>query len=336
MLRSLDSLESDVVRLISKFILKLVRGVRKRQHRISKDTDEYIRRKNKEEAEVLGIEAPDSPDHDEQDEGDASDGSEDATVPADVVLSSNPVSPDVDAASGDLDGRIHRFGRWFVPLKPTPAVTSEKQMSLTDDHATPVHMQTPRLPNAETEQEDGSYSMDHVSAPSQVPAGSAVTGPSGGSLAVPRGDVGVGPPTLSSSSMVGGREKKAPDTRKCVRFTPDETATLMRLVQEQEGDRNWVEIAANLNQANKAGALNPELHQGGRTRSTGVVRQRVAHLLKQQQYPEEGQPQRERDEVQRDHKRARSPISSPFADITNKVRMGTRKRKPTTKVEENC
>ena len=139
--------------------------------------------------------------------------------------------------------------------------------------------------------------------------------------------------------MVGGREKKASDTRKYVPFTPDETATVMRLVQEQEGDRNWAEIAAKLNQANKGGALNPELHQCGRTRSNKDVRQKVSPLLKRQQYPEEGQPeqpQRERDEVQRDHKRARSPISSPFADITNKVRMGTRKRKPTTKVEENC
>ena len=122
--------------------------------------------------------------------------------------------------------------------------------------------------------------------------------------------------------MVGGREKKASDTRKYVPFTPDETATVMRLVQEQEGDRNWAEIAAKLKQANEEEALNPELHRAGRTRSNVDVRRKVPSLLKQQQYPEEGQPQRERDEVERDHKRARSPISSPFSDITNKLRKG--------------
>ena len=92
----------------------------------------------------------------------------------------------------------------------------------------------------------------------------------------------------------------------------------MRLVQEQEGGRNWVEIAAKLNQANEEGDLNPELHRAGRTRSNEECRKKVER------------------EVERDHKGARSPISCPFSDITNKLRKGTRKHKPTAKVEENC
>ena len=64
-----------------------------------------------------------------------------------------------------------------------------------------------------------------------------------------------------------------------IAWTQAETATVMRLVQEQEGGRNWAEIAAKLNQANEEGALNLALHQCGSTRSNDDVRLKVGDPL---------------------------------------------------------
>ena len=82
-LKNMDSLEGDVVSLISDFALKFVRDVRKRAQKISIDMDNYIRKMNREEEEELGIVAPASPHHDAQDgRVDTSDDSEDEIKPA--------------------------------------------------------------------------------------------------------------------------------------------------------------------------------------------------------------------------------------------------------------
>ena len=266
-----------------------------------------------------------------------------------------------------------------MPLKPIPAMTSEEQVSLLSnincsnnkDGRPVLHMRGDRLrdnsmhsfgspqmhvpdpPFTHVDEETGPVNGD-LSAPTQVPAGSAVTGPSGDTSTVPGGGVGVGPPSFSSSrpmtseeqmSDTSGnpnpafvdwtpnevaaltqlcddqkgvhdwpqislqlahlneeedlnpllrqlREARSPDeTRRkmegipkgLIAWTQAETATVLWLVQEQEGGRNWAEIEAKLKQANEEGALNPELHQGGRTRSADDVRHKVPSLLKQQQ-----------------------------------------------------
>ena len=188
-----------------------------------------------------------------------------------------------------------------MPLKPTSAMTSEEQVSLlsdmnwsnNNDGRTVLHMRGDRLrdnsmhsfgspqmhvpdpPFTHVDEETGPVNGD-LSAPTQVPAGSAVTGPSGDTSTVPGGGVGVGPPSFSSSRPMTSEEQMSDTSGNpnpaFVEWTPNEVAALTQLCDDQKGVHDWPQISLQLAHLNENEDLNPLLRQLRKARSPAEIR----------------------------------------------------------------